>query len=372
MPRYPYRILGNFFDRVFRNALNDNFKDIEADIKSQKERVDNLITNAEQPSEVVDSRTDKDGHVYAVLKDRLDAEQQQIENNTSEIKNRQLENIGVGVEEGLDVLASSTPDMNVHVQPGVIYMDDGTRYSLDLVVDVAVDPADGTNPRKDIIYVDVGGQVVYTAGTPETNPVELAPPDGAHKLCVIDVLAGDTEIEQEQITDTRTMKTEKLETLSGRVGDNSDLITIDKATLVEAINEVLSELNTHEEETASSDVHGLVSGGKIIEESGENENGRYIKFSDGTMICTAINNIDLSNNNDEDFPMPATFLSTGDIYYASCNVSVSPSLQTDREAAGSVFVRRFSNLWRVVKFGPTTTTWTNGAECLFIAIGRWK
>lgn len=35
----------------------------------------------------------------------------------------------------------------------------------------------------------------------------------------------------------------------------------------------------------STDIHGLLSGGKIIEDSGGNENGFYIKFAEGTMVC---------------------------------------------------------------------------------------
>ena len=73
MARYPYRILKNAFDRVFRNDLNKNFKDIEVDIKSQTARVDNLINSVEQPNEVVDARVDADGVVYPTLKSRLDS-----------------------------------------------------------------------------------------------------------------------------------------------------------------------------------------------------------------------------------------------------------------------------------------------------------
>ena len=73
MARYPYRRLKSFFDRVFRNDLNKNFEDIEADIRSQSARVDNLINEVEQPSEVVDARVDADGEVYPTLKSRLDS-----------------------------------------------------------------------------------------------------------------------------------------------------------------------------------------------------------------------------------------------------------------------------------------------------------
>jgi parallel beta-helix repeat protein len=61
-----YRSLGTMFNRLFRNDLNANFNDIDADILAQKQRVDNLIVSTPQPSEVVDSRGS-----FSVLLDRL-------------------------------------------------------------------------------------------------------------------------------------------------------------------------------------------------------------------------------------------------------------------------------------------------------------
>jgi hypothetical protein len=51
-----YKTFGSRFDRVHRNDLNANFAAVEADINTQKGRVDDLITGTPQPSEVVDSR----------------------------------------------------------------------------------------------------------------------------------------------------------------------------------------------------------------------------------------------------------------------------------------------------------------------------
>ena len=103
MPKYPYRDLGVNFDRNFRNALNTNFDDIEADIKevqnnlNEKDsaaharmtqiendsierdndldaRIDNIVANAgSSNTEIVDARYDSiNNATYPTLKDRLD------------------------------------------------------------------------------------------------------------------------------------------------------------------------------------------------------------------------------------------------------------------------------------------------------------
>lgn len=68
-----YRVLGSFLDRVFRNNLNDNFNDVDADIRAQKKRVDDLILSVPQPSEVIDARGGA-----PVLRDRLDGVDAQL------------------------------------------------------------------------------------------------------------------------------------------------------------------------------------------------------------------------------------------------------------------------------------------------------
>jgi hypothetical protein len=80
MPKYPYRNLGAKMDRLFRNNANDNFIDIESDLKEQKTRVDNLITGTPQPSEVVDSRGG-----FPVLRDRLASVDSQLAQNVTNI-----------------------------------------------------------------------------------------------------------------------------------------------------------------------------------------------------------------------------------------------------------------------------------------------
>lgn len=105
MARYPYRDLGITLDRDFRNNLNANFDDIEADLRDiqsnldAKEsrlaqiendsierdndldaRIDNLILSAGDSSpEVVDARYDsRTNTTYTTLKDRLDSHSNEI------------------------------------------------------------------------------------------------------------------------------------------------------------------------------------------------------------------------------------------------------------------------------------------------------
>lgn len=113
--RFPYRILGNWFDRVFRNNLNDNFKDIEEDLKdtdakiNTKEqesidrdnqidgRVSNIITQSgTSDTEVVDARRDSEGINHTTLKDRLDTKDEEFTTQLADVsyKNRYLTMLG--------------------------------------------------------------------------------------------------------------------------------------------------------------------------------------------------------------------------------------------------------------------------------------
>jgi Chaperone of endosialidase/Pectate lyase superfamily protein/Right handed beta helix region len=80
-----YRTLGTLFNRVFRNDLNQNFEDIDKDIQTQKKRVDDLIINTPQPSEVVDARG---GH--PVLRDRLDSVDVQLVRSVDNLNTREI------------------------------------------------------------------------------------------------------------------------------------------------------------------------------------------------------------------------------------------------------------------------------------------
>jgi hypothetical protein len=61
------REIGTSWDRDNRNIMNDNFRE-------SKNRVDNLIKNTPQPSEVVDIRVDEEGVIHTTAKERIDTE----------------------------------------------------------------------------------------------------------------------------------------------------------------------------------------------------------------------------------------------------------------------------------------------------------
>jgi parallel beta-helix repeat protein len=60
-------------------TAKEKFDRIDLDVLAQKERVDQQIVSVPQPSEIVDIRVDRNGNVYPVAKDRIDAEQKKIE-----------------------------------------------------------------------------------------------------------------------------------------------------------------------------------------------------------------------------------------------------------------------------------------------------
>lgn len=89
MPKYPYRSLGSWFDRLFRNNLNDNFKDIESDIKEKEsesisrddyiqQQLNQMSKEGDSSVEAAQARVDLEGNAYDTLKDRIDAEQLKI------------------------------------------------------------------------------------------------------------------------------------------------------------------------------------------------------------------------------------------------------------------------------------------------------
>jgi len=111
---------------------------------------------------------------------------------------------------------------------------------------------------------------------------------------------------------------------------------------------------------------GGVPTGAIIER-GTNANGEYVRFADGTQICTGRIAIDLSNASVQNIDWPATFTS---VVPFSLVIDSSPGIpsSTIYDAFQSIAPRAdTSTRGRVMV--RTTAPYT--IQCLFVAIGRW-
>ena len=103
----------------------------------------------------------------------------------------------------------------------------------------------------------------------------------------------------------------------------------------------------------------------VIEESGSNTNGRYIKFSDGTMICHMTVTVNYTTAGTTTYTFPATFVGT-----PACSVSFQ---------SGSNVGYRTAIRNSVLQSVPTSillTTIDNASvgslDAYILAIGRWK
>jgi len=121
----------------------------------------------------------------------------------ADIRTQINERTSYGVYTGLGVTAQSTPNMTVSVATGTIYMADGTRYTPTANTALAVNAADVTNSRIDIVYVSSTGVISYLAGTAAASPTVPTTPTGGQKLAEISVAANATNISYLQIRDMR-------------------------------------------------------------------------------------------------------------------------------------------------------------------------
>ena len=127
--------------------------------------------------------------------------------------------------------------------------------------------------------------------------------------------------------------------------------------------------------------HLAESSSKHIAESGSNENGRYIKFDDGTMICThrieigsriavgAGTSDDLYRTSLVTWTFPATFNTTPIISGAGIITSGSAMARANTFSFGSVSKTAAGSLQLVMLSNDSTDV-----ICTIhaIAIGRWK
>jgi hypothetical protein len=84
MAKYPYQILGSFFDRLFRNGINENFKDIEEDFKDVQTQIDKLVVEGDSSPQAALAAIDAKGVDKGTLKKRLDDDYNELTEQISE------------------------------------------------------------------------------------------------------------------------------------------------------------------------------------------------------------------------------------------------------------------------------------------------
>lgn len=163
--------------------------------------------------------------------------------------------------------------------------------------------------------------------------------------------------------------------------DNLVAITSDVSLVAEKItNNVSNTKTTGTTNTYSCDyINKTIN---IIIESGSNENGNWIKYSDGTMICTAtkvFENIDVNNSWGNlyetqelslgNFPQQFISTPTG----INCNM-ITNSNTNGKGSAGFVeyIVQTTNTSWGKTAIAKATSSVVANIGLSLIAIGKWK
>lgn len=128
---------------------------------------------------------------------------------------------GVVGQDDLKVAQNGTPNMSVNVAGGGCFVR-GTQSAHqgvyeaynDATVNVSIAAADGTNPRRDLIVVQVRDaeysgasndvRIVAVTGTPAASPADPTIPENSLVLARVAVAAGASSITNANITDFRT------------------------------------------------------------------------------------------------------------------------------------------------------------------------
>lgn len=134
-----------------------------------------------------------------------------------------------------------------------------------------------------------------------------------------------------------------------------------KETLLAELDAFKEEFVTHQAESAS----------KHITESGSNENGSYIKFDDGTLICFKKDFINQSFEHNTGLRTIWTFPAT----FISCVVIPSPrAFGTSIDVATGINAKCTSDDPKTSAFITIKNTFgsTLTLQCDVFAIGRWK
>ena len=136
-------------------------------------------------------------------------------------------------------------------------------------------------------------------------------------------------------------------------------------TLIDAVAEIQADYFRRDNILGAVSQSGGVPTGAIIQQGG-NSNGKFVRFADGTQICT-ISTITSSTSTDKTWVFPAAF--------------TYPAIPERPAVVGSV-ATTFGNAWRLIFGGiasgtdiafnvVNTSNARVAAQCSLMAVGRW-
>ena len=116
---------------------------------------------------------------------------------------------------------------------------------------------------------------------------------------------------------------------------------------------------------------GLLLGGAVIVESGSNANGRYVKFGDGTLVCTREIAFDYTIDTVQEFPFPSSFVS---VYFAGKQLDGGKSTVTiaSTQQYNNIIVYNTADMSNWALRTRSHDTVVPIINLKLLAIGRWK
>lgn len=137
----------------------------------------------------------------------------------------------------------------------------------------------------------------------------------------------------------------------------------------------VADFDAHLAESASDDVHGLLSGGKLIEESGSNANGHYIKLSNGYAFAYRRVNIGLQYLDEGVSYLTYTLPISIPNATSFLNLSVLTGQQVVANLVtviNGAYVESAGTSWGRIMVERKPTSLNNSVYIELFAIGRWK
>ena len=126
----------------------------------------------------------------------------------------------------------------------------------------------------------------------------------------------------------------------------------------------VADFDAHLAESATENVHGLA--GKVIAESGNNQNGYYVKFDDGTLIVYRLSvAVNATITDVQVFPYPSPFTS----YIAGSANLHGTSASSNVSDFSKLVVATLATGWHLRMVSPGNN---NALPVNLFAIGRWK